>query len=140
MQLLELFAATAIKPTKTTSHWYEVEQVVGGRTIIFTAIREYDEENTWRVDFAEHDDEHPDEPIGKKTGKGKEFEVFSFVVSCVKDFVQRNDPMVMKLGSDKSEANRAPLYARIAKKLGDGYDITHTSDDWNDFTIMTKQT
>lgn len=139
MKLLELFDTTKINDPKIRSGMYEVEQKVGGRDIVFIAMKSADEDDVWRIDFAEHLEADVDEPfVNYKTGKGKEFEVFSFVVACAKDFVSKNNPRVIKLRSDKLEPNRAKLYARLAKKFGSGYKITQEETPSYDITVMTR--
>lgn len=139
MILSELFDMTKINDPKIRSGMYEVEQKVGGRDIVFIAMRSADEDDVWRIDFAEHLEADVDEPfVNYKTGKGKEFEVFSFVVACAKDFVSKNNPRAIKLRSDKLEPNRAKLYARLAKKFGSGYKITQEETPSYDITVMTR--
>jgi hypothetical protein len=142
VKLLELFDTTKTNEPKVGAHTYEVEQRVGGRDIVFIAMRTgLDEDNGWRIDFAEHLNTDVDEPfVNYKTGKGKEFEVFSFVVACAKKFIAEKNPSIIKLRSDKMEPTRAPLYARLAKKFGAGYTITHEENGHYDITVMTKQT
>lgn len=142
MKLFELFDATHTNKPKVGSYSYEIEQTVGGRSIVFIAMRtgEDDQEDEWRIDFAEHLDADVDEPfVSLKTGKGKEFEVFSFVVSCAKQFVKDKNPRVVQLRSHKNEPNRATLYARLAKKFGAGYEITREDSDRYNITVLTKK-
>ena len=139
MKLLELFDPKKINEPKTRQHQFEVEQEVGGRNFVFIAMSDVDEDDVWRIDFAEHLDTDTDEPfVNDKTGKGKEFEVFSFVVACAKELVKRKDPRVMRLRAVKSEPNRAKLYARLAKKFGTGFKITQETNDRYITTVMTK--
>jgi hypothetical protein len=143
VKLFELFDLKQTNKPKTSDHSYEIEQEVGGRTITFIAMKQdfTDNENHWRIDFAEHLDADVDEPfVNYKTGKGKEFEVFSFVVACAKKFVADKNPNVIELRSDKTESNRAKLYAHLAKKFGAGYTITHKENGHYDITVMTKRT
>lgn len=141
MKLLELFDLKKTNEPRINRHAYEIEQTVGGRTITFIAMRTGldDDDNEWRIDFAEHLDTDEDEPfVSYKTGKGKEFEVFSFVVACAKQFVRDMNPRVIKLRSDKLEPNRAKLYAHLAKKFGAGFEITHDETPQYDITVMTR--
>lgn len=142
MILSELFELPRIHNPKVQRHMYEVEQDVGGRKITFIAMNnEYDEDDRWRIDFAEHLDADVDEPfVSTMTGKGKEFEVFSFVIACAKDFIAKKDPKIIELRSDKKEPGRAPLYARLAKKFGAGYEISHTETERHNITVLTKRT
>lgn len=145
MKLLELFDFNKkTNEPRVSQASYEIEQQVGGRTITFIAMRKYkgdhDDSNDWRIDFAEHLPDDVDEPfVSAKTGKGREFEVFSFVVACAKKFIAEMNPDSIELRSDKLEANRASLYARLAKKFGAGYEISHSETGRYDITIMTRK-
>lgn len=140
MTLLELFNHTSPISARIGAHTYEVQRRVGGRDILFIAISSPDEEDSWRLDFAEHLDADVDEPfVNTKTGKGKEFEVFSFVVACAKDFVRIKDPHVIQLRSNKTEPNRAKLYAHLARKFGAEYEITQKETSRQNITVLTKK-
>jgi hypothetical protein len=142
VKLLELFDPKQTNKPKINGGSYEVEQTIGGRDIVFIAMHVGDiDDDVWRIDFAEHLPDDVDEPfVNYKTGKGKEFEVFGFVVTCAKEFVKNKNPRVIKLRSDKLEPNRAKLYARLAKKFGSEYEITHEESQSYDTTVMTKRT
>lgn len=143
MNLLELFNSDVKlnEPSRNFDFIYEIEQEVGGRNILFIALATHgDNDGVWRIDFAEHLDADVDEPfINTATGKGKEFEVFNFVIACVKQFVKEKNPKVLKLRSDKSEPTREKLYARMAKRFDADWDITQDNTGRYNQTIMTRK-
>lgn len=149
-QLNELFGAAILTAEPEVSRYvYKITQNVGGRTIIFFCCQDLrpEHEDEWRIDFTEEleltdenaDDEDFEQYVNHKTGKGHEFEVFAFIVACAKQFVKDKDPKIIRLKSEKEEANRAPLYWRLAKRFGSGFDISQETEERHDVTVMTKK-
>jgi len=65
------------------------------------------------------------------TGKGEAFEIFSTVISTIKDFIQSNSP-IFKFTAEKSNDSdtRDSLYSKMVKTLANdiGYDFKITTD------------
>jgi hypothetical protein len=144
MNLLELFNSDVKlnEPSRNSDHSFEIEQEVGGRNILFIAmaVNHGEDDGDWRIDFAEHLDADVDEPfVNNRTGKGKEFEVFNFVIACAQEFVKQKNPQVIRLKSDKSEPTREKLYLRMAKRFSADWDITQKSSSRYHEIIMTRK-
>ena len=108
---------------------------------MFIAIRDPEDDDHWRIDFAEHLDADVDEPfVSHKTGKGKEFEVFAFVVAAAQEFERSMKPKIITIKSKVSEGNRAPLYHHLAKRFGSKFDIESSKTDRHDVLTLTRKT
>jgi hypothetical protein len=76
----------------------------------------------------------------KLTGRGDAVTVFSTVINVVRDLVKANPKQIRTISfrGDKSEASRAPLYARLAKKAAGelGWSMRRKEDaEYDEFII-----
>jgi hypothetical protein len=122
---------------------FTTRATIAGRDIIFSA--ESRETGTdiqpvisWYIDFME---KTPGKISFKKTGRGAELQVFSFVLRSIEELVARYSPDIIKFESDKASGNRTRLYStmvkRIAPKLGYMLDKIDT-DEHNDMFVLKK--
>lgn len=100
------------KLIKNNANAFIVKARIGDRDIKFTAAGGAGD---WEIDFIE---QHPEkgDTFGK-TGSGGELQVFSFVIDCVKELIAIHQPDRVSFTSDKSDANRTKLYAKISRKV-----------------------
>jgi hypothetical protein len=132
------------KITTQTSSTFETRAEIKNRLIIFRAIIEKGQEA--EIFFGEV--EAPKKLFGVssnrhlKTGSGGEFNVFSFVIKSLIDFIKRYNPDVIKFGSDINEPNRATLYKKLITKYSTkmGYELkTSQQEKWFNKFVLTKK-
>lgn len=92
---------------------------IGGREIAVRCSKTVYQYNTlWFVEFAQVDG---NKTTFKATGSGNELQVFSVVVSSIKELVSRYEPDMIRFTASKSEGEigdtRASLYARLAQRF-----------------------
>jgi hypothetical protein len=113
--------------------------VLNNRVVIFMAAQ--DEPTTWTIDFHE---KGPKGVTYKKSGSGKEVEVFNFIIKSVQEFVNRYQPENVSFTSDKSDENRTDLYRRMVARLNriaPGYQLVSVNDRGSyDYFLISKKT
>jgi hypothetical protein len=109
MKLLELFD----QPVK-----YEIDSDGDGWTAAFTVNGEHFEVLVEQISTDAYEVSFRSMEGLKLTGRGDAVTVFSTVINIVRDLVKSNPKQIRTISfrGDKSEASRAPLYARLAKK------------------------
>jgi hypothetical protein len=157
MKIQEILDSTLpFKVVRNNNHAYDVTFTAGNREIVFTAENEeayvndqndeehyddeYDEGN-WVIAFGEKIKRHTvaaDGSKGKeydavdfgKTKGGKEFDVFATLKAILKQFIAEKKPVRIGFTADKSDGNRARLYAKLFKKnLPRGWSMDEKEDD-----------
>lgn len=107
------------------SEEYHVFKEIGGRRIRFTAGMV--KAGHWEVEFAESnpsDDYGRDEATQSQhgmTGKGHEFEVMSFVMSCLVKFIGKYKPNRIEFEAKSADESRVSLYKRMLKRYASDY-------------------
>jgi len=140
MLLLELFKSQPEhrQVVSDTAHRYEVRAIVGKREIVFLAtLYEVHDNEWWDVEFAQveegeddYDGGAPSQLTYELTKGGKEFEVFSFILQCLKELVQKRHPNKIKFSASKKDSEtRAKLYEKLAKKFAAVHGYTMERED-----------
>ena len=126
---------------KATSTLFQTRAEINGRTINFGAVAGYgDMDDTWEIQFAEKVE--GGKPTYKKTGSGKELEVFSFIKDSITEFVSRYHPEKMDFTADKEghDDNRADTYERLLKRFKiPGYEFERENHDGASVFSITKK-
>lgn len=92
-----------------------------GRKIIFDAEPDYRNKDIWEIGFEERKEtikfqgHQQYNTTIKKSGSGKEFEVFATVKAIIDEFIKLYNPKQIEISSFKGEENRGKLYARMIK-------------------------
>jgi hypothetical protein len=113
MKLLELFNSKPehVKVLEDASDSYKAQAMINGRKIqvwCYSADVDYE----WAIEFSEiSHDAHYHNP----TGRGGEFQVFSFVKTCV-EHVHSKHPEVTQFHCT-ADKQRASLYMRMMRKI-----------------------
>jgi hypothetical protein len=135
MRVSELFGAQDSNK-KWEWEYFDNENVsanftVGNKPYHFSAIQSEDEApRDWDVEFK---DPAAFSPYGI-TGSGRSAEVFSTVVSILKDFINKKGKSIRRLLFAAKEGSRQDLYAKMAKRLLPGWHLTQ--DD--EYFILTR--
>lgn len=119
------------EPFHFTNDLYKNKKEIGGRDIYFTAYKTAgSEDDVWEAEFREHRD---GKTTHRKTGSGREFQVFSFITNCIRDVTERYKPAIIELTADVEDENRSSTYQTIIKKqdMIPGYHIgsVHSQGD-----------
>lgn len=107
--------------------WAEFE--AGGRKVVFQAINddlhygEGDDVGEWGITFGEVKTRKGAKYVEyESTKSGAEFEVFATIGAVIKKFIKLRKPQKITFTADKTEGNRARLYAKmVAKNLPKGW-------------------
>jgi hypothetical protein len=117
MKLNEILGSPAeYKVIRNTPKTFEAEFTSGGRLIRFSALMMHPQ--FFEISFAEitKNPNGSEYEATKKTGNGKEFEVFATVKAILEHFIKEYKPQQMNLDSHKGEASRTKLYQRLISK------------------------
>lgn len=121
---------------------------IGGRRIRFTGGMV--KKGHWEVEFAEanpSDDYSRDEETRSRhgmTGKGHEFEVMSFVMSCLKVFISKYKPERIEFHAKSDDESRVSLYRRMLKRYATDYIVREfetgmgRADKFKSFDLIRK--
>jgi hypothetical protein len=142
MKLTELLAPYKgeIKTVRnsSTAVWYETEIV--GEAYIFNASKS---RYGWAFSFAQanQDENAADDDALKHgtTGTGHEFQVFSFVLTCLEKLIAAQAPTTISFTADKSNPARVSLYRKLVKRFAAGWELSE--DDGSievQFTLTKK--
>lgn len=127
MKLFELFDKTDdLGHVVSLSEEFHAFKIIGGRKIRFTAGQV--KKNQWEVEFAE---ESESKTTHSMTGKGHEFEVMSFVMSCFKRFIEKYAPQQILFSAKSDDESRVSLYRKMLKRFAKDYTI-HESESGMD--------
>lgn len=115
---------TSFKIVRQTPKFFMANFMSNGREIGFSA-QVFAHPDKWEISFEElTEKDGMMRSTTKKTGGGKEFEVFATVKSIIAEFIKLYDPEKMLIDSSKAEPNRAKLYQRmISKNLPAGWKV-----------------
>ncbi len=135
MRITELFGQ---QDTAKTWEWEYLDNenasanfTVGNKPYHFSAIQSEEEApGDWDIEFK---DPAAFSPYGI-TGSGRSAEVFSTVVSILKDFIDKKGKSIRRLLFAAKEGSRQDLYAKMAKRLLPGWHLTQ--DD--EYFILTR--
>lgn len=83
--------------------------------------------DAWNIVFSGQDKNGYESTL--VTGQGNELKVFASVVNIIKNFIKKNDPLVISFFA--KEGNRSKLYDRMVKRFAKGYTVK-TSKPFND--------
>lgn len=118
----------------------DMEAMIGTRKIKFSAV--VFPPNFWNVAFSEeYEDEGEKHETTELTGSGNEFEVLSFVTTCLKELL-RKDPDEIRFTAYKGDGpSRATIYRKLADKLLKGYsrEEDHENGPEVEFRYVKKQ-
>lgn len=126
MKLQELFEAFNSKVdydvVAHTSSKYQLEATITGRRIKVVFSKIESESDGWDFEFYEQTKN------GKwttgKTGSGGELEVFTFVQSALKEFIDVYHPETIEFNAfDEDDSKRGRLYQKIIKKMNLKYEM-----------------
>ena len=123
MKLVEIFQSSdhGGERDRSDSRRFIVKKRIGDRTIHFSAGLI---DSIWEVNFAEEKDDGS--ITVDKTGSGNEVEVFSFVMNCMRDFIDEHNPKRMVFSATKSEDSRVKLYQRLVNRFAKDYTLSQT--------------
>ncbi len=111
--------------------------VLNNRVVVFMAAQ--DDPETWTIDFHE---KGPKGVTYKKSGSGKEVDVFNFIIKSVQEFVSRYQPENVSFSSEKSDQNRTNLYKRMVariNRIAPGYQLSSVTDRGSyDYFLISK--
>ena len=111
--------------------------VLNNRVVVFMAAQ--DDPETWTIDFHE---KGPKGVTYKKSGSGKEVDVFNFIIKSVQEFVSRYQPENVSFSSEKSDQNRTNLYKRMVariNRIAPGYQLASVTDRGSyDYFLISK--
>lgn len=120
------------KVIKSSDTVYHAERKINGRTISFLAAEDDPDNNRWWVVFSST----AKGGLAQQgvTGAGGEFEVASFVIAAMKDFIRLNDPKSIWFTADKDDEEaeksvRADVYQKLIKRKFPQFTIRRTDDD-----------
>lgn len=129
MLLTEIFSKDVpYEIVRAKPHNFVTRAIIGGRQVNFMADH-FDEgrDDPWTIMFSEV---NAGVPTYGKTGKGHEFEVFSFVANSLKEFLQRYHPTNISLSADKRDGQgRLRIYKRLAGDVLKGYSAVETEHE-----------
>ena len=94
----------------------------------------------WEVEFSEKDKNQVGSTFAK-TGSGGEMQVFSFVISSLKELISRYDPDEITFSSYKADGNRTHLYQRMLTKIkipGYSHSVITDHGTSNDYFSIAK--
>lgn len=137
--LSEVFTAgTEVNVVKARPELFATRSaVLNNRVVVFMAAQ--DDPETWTIDFHE---KGPKGVTYKKSGSGKEIEVFNFIIKSVQEFITRYHPEHVSFSSDKSDENRTDLYRRMVARISrfaPGYQLTSVDDRGSyDYFLISK--
>lgn len=119
--------------TRADEKVFDARATIGDRRIDFSAVQMGGKFGFWNVVFSEEwYDEEEKEWRGSidVTGSGKEFEVLSLIVSCMKEFLKRNDPDEIRFSAAKGGKSntRAAIYRKLADRLLKGFEREENDD------------
>lgn len=138
--ITELFnSKSKIENVKATSDMYDVSAIIGNRRINFLAVK--DDADEWDIQFYETPIKQARNNYDnfEKTGSGNEFNVFSFVIECLKKFLADYKPGVVYFTSEKSDANRTGLYAKmLARYKVPGYSVRKEQEGGADVFALVR--
>jgi hypothetical protein len=113
---------TVIKSSRSGA---EYAAKIGGREIIFRG--HHNGANYWDVDFTEMKRDGTE--TVSKTKSGKEMQVFSFAMNCIKKLVADFSPRSISFSSSKDDGNRSKLYRRMLSSIKlPGYSVGSPMD------------
>lgn len=121
MNLFELSnSPSSIDIFKNTERHFYGRSTINDRQLLFKLDRwPYDSDEKWNFVFIELDDDEDEYGDGtfKKTGSGKEFEVFATVKAFLEMAIREKKPDVVFFEASKTEGlSRAKLYASLVKR------------------------
>jgi hypothetical protein len=116
---------------------YKVRSLINGREILVYFTLSNQSPDHWIFEFAESNVKSSSKSSTiKLTGSGGELKVFSLVKTVLLEFIELYYPEVIEFTADKSEGNRARLYARMLQKLNvPKYEIDH-DDSYGDDSVF----
>jgi hypothetical protein len=109
---------------------FEVTKQIGGREITFTV--EKDLGVRYVISFSEDSEqtESGEKSNHGLTGSGNEIEVMSFVMACMREFIQKFNPKAMEFSAFKTEQSRVQLYKRMIKRFANDFDTQEVEKAW----------
>lgn len=119
MILKELFDhKSPVEIVSKSSSNFEASAVIGGRTILFSANKD-EEEDPWEIEFAETDNENGKliNHKHKMTNRGSEFKVMAFIVAMLNRFVEEVKPQKFGFSAGIDEPSRVTSYRKMVNRF-----------------------
>lgn len=149
MLITELFDKEAkIKVEVEKPELFQASAPVNGRLIVFDAMIDDADENTWEVAFRQIGGKNVRGASHGMTGGGAEFEVLAMIKDAMFMFADKYKPSEIKFtaewDSGKDGKTRADVYEKMIKRLKvPGYTLERNDDDeWHEdtsaFTLKRK--
>lgn len=125
MKFFEVFNTThdssQVQPVRDSKTEFATKLVMPDREIYFISSLVKGLDNYWEVEFSEGKPQKRKFSTGVSheftaTGKGKELQIFSFVISQIKELAVKKNPTKIIFHASNGDA-RASLYLRMCKKI-----------------------
>lgn len=140
MKLTELFDKFDLSKANTfaSSDEYVVNTIIGDNRIEFGATKSPARNtNRWNIDF--HSSDSDEYRTYSMTNAGNQFEVMQFVMTCVRNFIEKYDPDVIIFSASKTEKSRVNVYDRLIKRFGKDYVVKKVNTEREDKTYLHKR-